>query len=123
LIKLFSIYLDALFKKNGFTKFRLHAYADDLLLCLDTIEDLKLVIETLEKLSPYLVVNKTKSAIISTKRNLFSIPDEFLGVPIVNSYMYLGCMISCSTRKVIDSALSLIKRKVGHIKLLSKLET
>jgi hypothetical protein len=42
------------------------AYADNLVFCLDSLSDLNSVIEKLEELSPDIIINKSKSAIMVT---------------------------------------------------------
>jgi hypothetical protein len=79
-----ATFLDELLKRAGLTHFRLYAYADDLVFCLDTLQDLYDVIGKLEGLAPNLMINKTKSAIMPTnKRNVWN-PDQLKGFPIVD---------------------------------------
>jgi hypothetical protein len=65
------------------------------------------------------MINKTKSAVITTNKRPFQDITEYKGFPIVDSYKYLRCLIGTRTRIVVASALNMLKKKVKHIKIKS----
>jgi hypothetical protein len=82
---LFATYLDYLLKKSGLLKYKIYAYADDIVFCLDSLADLHDAIDKLEGLVPDLVLNKSKSAIIPTNRRFIKDINELRGFPVVDS--------------------------------------
>lgn len=107
---LFITYLDELQKNNDLLKHNPLAFADDLAFITHNIQELDEVIEKLSKLSPYLSLNFSKCGIIALGKNRLLSSEEYLQIPIKQSYKYLGVQISKTTKATVQSAMLNFKR-------------
>ena len=84
---------------------------DDVVFIVDSERKLADIITKLERLQPFLNLNKSKCGVIATRAGDLG-GTEFLGIPIVEHYKYLGCLVSPSTTSVLKHALALIDGKL-----------
>lgn len=94
---LFNIYSETLLESllNSQTCIPL-SYADDIIIAIPNISDIRKVITVLEDWSydNNMLVNKSKSAILEFShrgKKSLTINNELFGYPILNNYRYLGC--------------------------------
>ena len=79
-------------------------------------QELVCIINKLKKLEPYLKINFDKSGIMELTPGTLNIREStFMGFPIVESYKYLGIIITANTTKLRKDLKSKIKKNIGHV--------
>ena len=98
----FNIYINKLLSAAGVSEQDILAYADDLLVFCGDKEQLKKIIRLINNLcaGSNVKLNASKSAIVefvhrrNYSKNLMTIDDTFEGIPIKDSYRYLGMLLT-----------------------------
>jgi hypothetical protein len=90
------LYLDELIKENKLDNHDIDAYLDDIKITMKTTTELAVVTRKLEKISDTLQLNKAKCGILTTDPKI-AFQKKFREFPIVQSYKYLGHLISTNT--------------------------
>jgi hypothetical protein len=82
---LFVTYLDHYLKKLGLLNHYIRAYPDDLVFVAHKMKELNTIVSKLDQLDKIIPVNKSKSAILSSKEGLFDLDKaQFRDYPIVS---------------------------------------